>query len=92
MTSAEYHAEELSKRKEKQIARQNNLIKGDKLITLSSRIGDNDLMTGVKKMIKLVEKQYEVKVVITGDDAEAATKSVSYFNYVLLLKQQLDCI
>lgn len=77
MTSSEYHAEELSKRKEKQMARQNASIKGEKLLTLSSRIGEHDLMTGIKKMLKLVEKQYEVKVVIAGDDAEAATKSVS---------------
>lgn len=77
MTSSEYHAEELSKRKEKQLARQNASIKGEKLLTLSSRIGEHDLMTGIKKMLKLVEKQYEVKVVIAGDDAEAATKSVS---------------
>lgn len=77
MTSSEYHAEELSKRKEKQLARQNASIKGEKLLTLSSRIGEHDLMTGIKKMLKLVEKQYEVKVVIAGDDAEAAMKSVS---------------
>lgn len=77
MTSAEYHAEELSKRKEKQAARQNNLIKGEKLISLSTKIGDHDLMTGVKKMMKLVEKHYEVKVVIAGEDAEAGNKTVS---------------
>ncbi|KAJ8727017.1 hypothetical protein PYW08_015414 [Mythimna loreyi] len=82
MTNAEYHAEELSKRKEKQVARQNNLIKGEKLITLSSRIGDNDLMTGVKKMMKLVEKQYEVKIVIAGEDAEAASKSEKIYQVI----------
>ncbi|KAJ2950518.1 hypothetical protein O0L34_g8762 [Tuta absoluta] len=67
MTSAEYHQEELQKRKEKQAARQNTFIKGEKLLTLSSRIGENDLMTGVKKMLKLLEKQYEVRVVIAGE-------------------------
>ncbi|KAI5634319.1 hypothetical protein NE865_12933 [Phthorimaea operculella] len=67
MTSAEYHQEELQKRKEKQAARQNSFIKGEKLLTLSSRIGENDLMTGVKKMLKLLEKQYEVRVVIAGE-------------------------
>lgn len=75
MTNAEYHAEEISKRKEKQISRQGT--KGEKLLTLSSRIGEHDLMTGVKKMLKLIEKQYEVKVVIAGEDDQAAQKSVS---------------
>lgn len=82
MTSSEYHAEELSKRKEKQLARQNASIKGEKLLTLSSRIGEHDLMTGIKKMLKLVEKQYEVKVVIAGDDAEAAMKSEKIYQTI----------
>ncbi|CAH0628852.1 unnamed protein product [Chrysodeixis includens] len=82
MTNAEYHSEELAKRKEKQAARQNSLIKGEKLLTLSSRIGEHDLMTGVKKMIKLVEKQYEVKVVIAGDDSEASVKSERIYSVI----------
>lgn len=83
MTNAEYHAEELAKRKEKQAARQNSFIKGEKLLTLSSRIGQHDLMTGVKKMLKLLEKHYEVKVVIAGDDSEASVKSVSFSVFLL---------
>ncbi|CAB3228348.1 unnamed protein product [Arctia plantaginis] len=71
MTNTEYHAEELAKRKEKQTSRQSNN-KGEKLLTLSSRISDHDLMTGVKKMIKLVEKQYEVKVILAGEDAKSS--------------------
>lgn len=82
MTNSEYHAEELSKRKEKQMARQNASIKGEKLLTLSSRIGEHDLMTGIKKMMKLVEKQYEVKVVIAGEDAEAAIKSEKIYQTI----------
>lgn len=76
MTNAEYHAEELAKRKEKQTSRQTNN-KGEKLLTLSSRISDHDLMTGVKKMIKLVEKQYEVKVILAGEDAKSSDTLVS---------------
>uniref|UniRef100_A0A1E1WSU5 Translation initiation factor 3 N-terminal domain-containing protein n=1 Tax=Pectinophora gossypiella TaxID=13191 RepID=A0A1E1WSU5_PECGO len=72
MTNAEYHEEELQKRKEKQVARQNALVKGEKLLTLSARIGQNDLMTGVKKMMKLLEKQYEVRVVIAGEGEAGA--------------------
>ncbi|KOB65774.1 Translation initiation factor-3 (IF3), partial [Operophtera brumata] len=59
MTNTEYHAEELERRQEKQTARQNNLIKGEKLLTLSTKIGEHDLMTGVRKMVKLLDKQYE---------------------------------
>ncbi|XP_068627949.1 translation initiation factor IF-3 [Battus philenor] len=68
LTNAQYHEEELAKRKEKQVAKENEEIKGQKLITLSTRIAENDLMTGVKKMIKLLDKQYEVKIVVTGAD------------------------
>ncbi|KAG6465235.1 hypothetical protein O3G_MSEX015018 [Manduca sexta] len=67
MNNAEYHAEELARRKEKQAVRQNSFIKREKFLTFSSRIGEHDLMTGVKKMIKLLEKQYEIKVVVAGE-------------------------
>ncbi|XP_075972938.1 mitochondrial translation initiation factor 3 [Anticarsia gemmatalis] len=80
MTNAEYHAEELAKRKEKQAERQGN--KGEKLLTLSSRIGEHDLMTGVKKMMKLVEKQYEVKVIIAGEDSAAAQKTEKIYSVI----------
>ncbi|CAH0397477.1 unnamed protein product [Chilo suppressalis] len=72
MTNSEYHEEELEKRKERQEARQRNSIKGQKLLNLSSKIGEHDLMTSVKKMIKLLEKQYEVQVILmyVGQDGE----------------------
>lgn len=76
MTSSEYHAEELLRRQEKQAARQNNSIKGEKLLTLSTKIGEHDLMTGVRKMMKLLEKQYEVRVVVTGESEDSSAKSV----------------
>ncbi|CAH2062784.1 unnamed protein product, partial [Iphiclides podalirius] len=75
LTNAQYHEEELAKRKEKQVKKENELTKGQKLITLSTRIAENDLMTGVKKMIKLLEKQYEVKVVVSGAE-EDSTQSL----------------
>lgn len=77
MTSADYHEEELQRRKEKQASRLNNSVKGEKLLTLSSRIGEHDLMTGVKKMMKLLEKQYEVKIVIAGEGEAGLQTSVS---------------
>ncbi|CAK1551829.1 unnamed protein product [Leptosia nina] len=70
MTNAEYHEEELSRRKEKLEAKQNNLIKGQKLLTLSSKIAEHDLMTRIKNIGKLLDKQYEVRVIISGDERE----------------------
>lgn len=81
MTNAEYHEEELQKRKEKQAARQSNSVKGEKLLTLSSKIGEHDLMTGVKKVIKLLQKHYEVRIVIAGGEAEVP-KLVFNVNYI----------
>lgn len=77
MTNSEYHVGELERRQEKQTARQNNFTKGDKLLTLSTKIGEHDLMTGVRKMVKLLEKQYEVRIVVTGEGENATVKSVS---------------
>lgn len=82
MTKAEYHEEELQKRKEKQAARQSNSVKGEKLLTLSSKIGEHDLMTGVKKMMKLLQKQYEVRIVIAGEGDVAVPQLVRNVNYI----------
>ncbi|CAG9792001.1 unnamed protein product [Diatraea saccharalis] len=70
MSNTEYHEEELEKRKEKQEARQKTSIKGQKLMSISSKIGEHDLMTFIKKMLKLLEKQYEVKVVLSYDSPD----------------------
>lgn len=78
MTNAEYHAEELEKRNEKQASLQSNAVKGEKLLTLSTKIGEHDLMTSIKKMVKLVEKQYEVRVIVSGDGANGNSKFVSF--------------
>lgn len=76
MSNSEYHAEELQSRKEKQTARQNGSAKGQKLVTMTSRIGEEDLKTNVKKIIKLLDKQYEVKVTISGEGAETSQNLV----------------
>lgn len=68
MTPADYHREELDNRKAKQEARKNSFIKGEKLLTISTRIGQHDLMTAINKILKLLEKHYEVRIVITGQD------------------------
>ncbi|XP_026765132.1 uncharacterized protein LOC113523376 [Galleria mellonella] len=82
MTNAEYHTEELQRRKEKQEIRQKNIVKSVKLLSLSSKIGDHDLMTGVRKMIKLLEKQHEVKVVIIGEGEQASINSERLYSVI----------
>lgn len=77
MTNAEYHSEELESRKQKQASRQNTTLKSEKLMTLSTKIGEHDLMTGVKKMLKLLEKQHQVRVVIAGESGQETESTVS---------------
>lgn len=66
MSPSDYHEEELNNRKARQEAKKNSAIKGVKLMTLTSRVDNHDLMATVKKIVKLIEKQYEVRIVITG--------------------------
>ncbi|KAM3967981.1 uncharacterized protein ACR2FA_004297 [Aphomia sociella] len=82
MTNSEYHSEELERRKEKQEAHQKNTLKPAKLLSLSCKIGDHDLMTNVKKMIKLLEKQHEVKVVLTGEGEQAPKNSERLYSVI----------
>lgn len=88
MTNAEYHSEELNKRKEKQAARLDENIKGEKLLTLSSRIGEHDLITATKKIVKLIEKNYEVKVIVSRE-GDMATKDLEKI-YTLIEKNIVD--
>lgn len=68
MTSHEYHAEELKKREEKKFARNQPHIKSEKLLSLSNKITEHDLLSKVTKCKKWIEKMHEVRVVITADD------------------------
>lgn len=89
MTNAQYHEEELQKRKEKQAARQSNTMKGEKLLTLSSKIGEHDLMTGVKKMMKLLQKHYEVRIIIAGEGEAGVPQLVKNVTYISLISSTL---
>lgn len=82
MTNAEYHSEELENRKQRQASRQNNAMKGEKLLTLSTKIGEHDLMTGVKKMLKLLEKQHQVRVVIAGDGGQETQTTEKIYSII----------
>lgn len=46
--------------------------KGEKLLALSSKIAEHDLLEKVRKIDKWIEKNYEVHIVITGQDGNMA--------------------
>ena len=68
MTSHDYHAEELKKREVKKFARNQPHIKSEKLLSLSTKISEHDLLSKVNKCKKWVEKMHEVRVVVSADD------------------------
>lgn len=70
MTGAEYHEEEIKRREEKKVARQEKHIKPEKLLTLSNKISEHDLNSKIGKCLKWIEKLHEVRVVITGDPSD----------------------
>lgn len=70
MTSHEYHAEELKKREEKKIARNQPHIKSEKLLSLSNKITEHDLLSKINKCKKWIEKMHEVRVVVSADDGD----------------------
>lgn len=70
MTGAEYLAAELKQREEKKAARLEPQIKGEKLLTIASKISVHDLEMKINKTCKWIEKLNEVRVVITGDSGD----------------------
>lgn len=70
MTGAEYHSEEIKRREEKKIARKEQHIKSEKLLTLSNKISEHDLNSKLVKCVKWIDKLHEVRVVVSGDDSE----------------------
>lgn len=70
MTSHEYHAEELKKREEKKIARNQPHIKSEKLLSISNKITDHDLNAKINKCKVWIKKMHEVRVVISSDDGD----------------------
>lgn len=68
MTGHEYLAEELKQREQKKAKRGG--IKGEKLLTVSTRIASHDLQSKANLVVKWVQKNYEVRVIISRDGAE----------------------
>ncbi|XP_017768058.1 PREDICTED: translation initiation factor IF-3 [Nicrophorus vespilloides] len=72
MTGTEYHQEDLKQREAKKNERINsNALRGEKLLILNSTIAEHDLNVHINKILKWVEKRYEVRVMINGDMEKA---------------------
>nr|CAD7199507.1 unnamed protein product [Timema douglasi] len=65
MSGVKYFEEE-KKQRELNASKKATGFKGDKLVALSSKISGNDLSSKLKKMSKWLEKNYEIRIVISG--------------------------
>lgn len=68
MTAQEYFAEDLKQREQKKVKKGGT--KGEKLLTVSSKIASHDLLAKANLAAKWVQKNYEVRVIISRDGAE----------------------
>lgn len=83
MSGQEYFKEDVKQRLEKKEAKAKCTIKGEKLLTMSFKIGENDLKIKMNHLVKWLNKSYEVRIVIEGDSANKEA-SVRYSNVKLL--------
>lgn len=81
MSESQYLNEELQEKKklrENKEAMKSNSIKGDKLMALSVRINENDLTLKISKTLKWLNKQFEVRLVISGSADNSAPQEEIY--------------
>lgn len=71
----EYLEEEKRRRSERSKNRQ-DLTKNEKLVSIKSKISDNDLSYRINNINKLLKKKHEVVIVITKLNNEAASKKI----------------
>ncbi|KAJ3630330.1 hypothetical protein MTP99_011530 [Tenebrio molitor] len=62
MTGAEYHAEDLKQREQRKLEKQQQNIKGEKVLLINSKIAHHDLETQLRKALKWIKKNFEEKV------------------------------
>ncbi|XP_030745807.1 uncharacterized protein LOC115874708 [Sitophilus oryzae] len=67
MTGAEYFQEDLKQRERKKAEKEKTGFKGEKVLMISQNISEHDLQTQINKVIKWLDKKYEIRVVINGD-------------------------
>ncbi|KAL1513090.1 hypothetical protein ABEB36_002559 [Hypothenemus hampei] len=67
MSGAEYHAEDLKQRERKKLEKQNNQVKGEKVLIVGQNISEHDLNVHINKISKWLAKKYEVRMIINGN-------------------------
>lgn len=78
MSEADYLQEELSeKRRVKVEKKKDAFIKGDKIMTISTRSSEHDIEVKISKSIKWLEKRFEIRVIILGS-ADNTAPQVSF--------------
>lgn len=80
MTGAEYHQEDLKQREVKNAIRSKGAFKGEKVLIMGQNISEHDLQTNINKVLKWINRRYEVRIVINGN-SENNTKAVSSTTY-----------
>lgn len=79
MTGAEYFEEDLNRRKEKSL-RKNEELKDPKLVNLSYKISGHDLASKIKNIVKWLNKSHEVRITINAPgNIETAVKISDFF-------------
>ncbi|XP_058459328.1 translation initiation factor IF-3, mitochondrial [Malaya genurostris] len=77
MTSAEFLTEDLKRRQKKNMNREEKSIKGNKLLSISARITNHDLNSKCQNVMKWLKKNYEVRVVVSGDGDKTKQEAVA---------------
>jgi translation initiation factor IF-3 len=78
MTGAEYHAEDLKQREQRKLEKQQQNIKGEKVLLINSKIAHHDLETQLRKALKWIKKNFEVRVIISGASGNVETSEKVY--------------
>lgn len=78
MTSKQYIQEGLEvKRQKKQDSKTS--LKAEKLLSLSTKITDHDLLTKIRSINKLLMKKHEIRILISYDDNKEKAVSIHHF-------------
>ncbi|XP_043268729.1 translation initiation factor IF-3 [Venturia canescens] len=76
MTSKEFIQEGLEVKKQKKEQSKTNL-KGEKLLSMSTKISDHDLSTKVKSITKLLIKKFEIRILISYEGNKEKAEEIS---------------
>lgn len=87
MSEAQYIQEDLEARKrhKEEKKKGNSYLKGEKMIVFTTKITTGDFEMKMRRMLKWLEKKYEVHVLISGNANGEAALVIFCFNYFLYL-------